>query len=423
MAIRRCAGGSGINRRLRWRGRLLGAIAIALMTPRGSEGYSTQRVVYVIIDGPRDTECLEDDTHANVRWMWGVLRPQGVVAHGLYNNGPTQSVPGHAMLACGVYQNLPNDGSVRPTRPLLWEYLRDQRDLPDSAAVIVTGKSKLAVLSHSTSQCYGAPDSAIVIGPMQTDSGVISAFKTYAAVYPPTIAMLCLSDVDETAHTGEWQAYVEAIRTADSLAVALWQWLQQTPPFAGVTALVVAADHGRHDTDWTGHGCPCHGCRHLPLVAVGPDFKVGQELAEPPANIWDLAPTLGLILGLQTPLAQGRVLVETLQGETIPPSPPVASISLVDGLAMLAWPPVTTDILGDPEIVASYRVYRGSDAWFLPRPENMISPPLTSHQFVDPDTSVTTTESPVFYRVDAVDIWSNQSSPSAPIGVWGFRVP
>jgi hypothetical protein len=399
------------------------AFPLLLAACPGAWGFSTERVIYFVIDGPRGTEFLEDSTHAHIPGIWNVLRPQGFISHGLYNNGPTQTMSGHAMLGTGAYQDIVNDGTERPYKPLLWEYLRDQLLLPDSAGVIVIDKGKLAALSHSTSEGYGPPDSAVVLGPVNTDTVVVGTFTGYAVVAEPTIAMLCLADVDQIAHTRDWEGYLSAIETADSLAVALWEWIEATPPLAGTTAFIITADHGRHDHDWTQHGCVCHGCRHLPLVALGPDFRAGVE-ADSQADIWDISTTMGLVLGIDMPLAQGRYLLEMLEGETVPPEAPVVSINVQGGFVVLRWNPVTTDIDGNPEIVSCYRVYRGDEVSFQSDSTSMIARSVPLPIFTDPDSTVVgDPEMHAFYRVDALDLWSNPSTPSNLVGKIDFTLP
>ncbi|MCU0613195.1 MAG: hypothetical protein MUE60_15585 [Candidatus Eisenbacteria bacterium] len=397
------------------------ACLAGMAAPRGASGFCTERVIYLVIDGPRDTEFLEDTTHAHIPGIWNVLRPQGVVSHGLYNNGPTQTVPGHAMLGSGAYQNLPDDGTRRPTRPLVWEYLRDQSQAADSACVLVIAKDKLRALSYSTAHGYGAEDSAVVLGPVSSDRIVVEAFMGYAEAVQPIIAMLCLGDVDEVAHTGDWEAYLSAIERCDSLAVALWQWIERTPPFSGATALIVTADHGRHDDDWTDHGCPCHGCRHLPLIALGPDFRIGAEVTDTLADMWDVSTTMGWVLGLAMPFAEGRFLLEMLRGEGVPPEAPVVSIREEDGAVMLWWSPVTVDVEGNPETISCYRVYRGTDVAFVPDSASLIAPAVPIPIFIDRDTTVVGNPAcNASYRVDVLDIWLNPSAPSNLVGEVDF---
>ncbi len=59
------------------------------------------------------------------------------------------------MLGSGAFQGLPNDGSQPPTKPLLWEYVRDQTGIPSDQTLLVVEKQKLRSLSWSSFPGYG----------------------------------------------------------------------------------------------------------------------------------------------------------------------------------------------------------------------------------------------------------------------------
>ncbi len=66
------------------------------------------------------------------------------------------------------------------------------------------------------------------------------------------------------------------------------------------------------DMTSTSHGTPYAYDSHVPLIFWGGGFKTGRFTS--PAKVTDLAPTLGVILGVAFPPAQGsRVLTEILQ--------------------------------------------------------------------------------------------------------------
>jgi hypothetical protein len=67
-----------------------------------------------------------------------------------------------------------------------------------------------------------------------------------------------------------------------------------------------------YDAKETSHGAPYPYDSHVPLILWGPSFKTG--LFAKPARVVDLAPTLGRLLGLDFPAAEGaRVLTESLK--------------------------------------------------------------------------------------------------------------
>lgn len=286
-------------------------LALAVLAAAGSaQAYQTERVVIVVIDGPRDTETFEHPLHPYVPRMWNDLRPQGFVSHAFYNVGRTQTISGHSTIGSGTLQDLANDGSERSTRPLLWEYLRDQTGIPARSCVVVTAKSKLLSLSYSTFPGYGAADSAYVIGPTWNDGLSLQRLIAHMTTYTPRLSLISFSAPDGAGHAGDWFAYLDAIAYSDSLTHRLWTWLQSNPAYAGRTAMFVTSDHGRHRIDWTDHGDDCDGCRHLPFLALGPDFVTGMEVVSPTADQRDIARTAAVLLGIDMPYGDGRFMTE-----------------------------------------------------------------------------------------------------------------
>jgi hypothetical protein len=301
---------------------LLGGLAVAggAATARGAD-----HAIIMVIDGVRASEAFDDPAHAHVPRMWNDLRPLGVRIPQFRNEGWTQTVPGHSSLLTGTWQFLPNDGTERPTAPTLFEYSRAFSGSAASDAWLVTGKSKLGACSYSTAPGYGAPDSALSDCADRSDAATTAAFVAHLAADHPRIALFHLGDVDVIAHQGDWDGYLRAIATADSLVYETWMFIESDPSLAGRTDLLVTCDHGRHDDAHGGfmsHGDGCEGCRRLLFLAVGPDFAAGRE-SHVTRTQRDVAPTLGVLLGFPTPEAEGAVMSELWEPATgVPSSPP-----------------------------------------------------------------------------------------------------
>ena len=401
----------------------LSALWILVVCP-ALYGQSTENIIILVIDGPRDTEFLEDSTHANIPHIWNELRPQGCVSHVFFNNGITSTVPGHASLGCGVYQDLANDGSERPTRPLLWEYLRDQTGLEAEKASITTHKSKLRALSYSTFPGFGPPDSALVVGPTGSDSLAMELFYQHAEQDMPTLALIALAEVDARAHEGDWDAYLAAIQKADSLAADLWSWIESSPNYAGVTTFIITADHGRHDYDWTSHCDGCDGCRHIPLIALGPDFLSGYEDWNIPGEQIDLCRTCAYLLDLSIPWSEGRILTEFFFEPPLPPQAPTLAISVSASAVSLTWNEVTHDTGSNPLYGVTYLIYRGSLAWYPAVPDSLAGYEVTATSFVDfVPYAIGNSNLNYFYTVRAVHRGSNLSAESNRVGEVDLRLP
>ncbi len=296
-------------------------LALGVGGVRRAAALEADRVVVIVVDGPRDSEFLEHPSHAYIPRIWNTLRPQGYISHTFYNTGTTTTISGHATIASGTAQDLPDDGSVRPNRPLLWEYLRDQTAAPDSGSVLIALKGKLACLSYSTFPGYGPPDSTCVIAPTWNDAISVQRFFTFASTHHPRLSLLAFGEPDGRAHAGDWAGYLHSIERADSLTAAVWNWIQSTPGYANRTELFLTADHGRHTTDWMNHGDGCAGCRHLPLLALGPDIRAGIEAWGPAGTQSDIVATAALALGIVPYEATGRVLEELFVNASGAPDP------------------------------------------------------------------------------------------------------
>lgn len=294
-----------------WRRLWLALLALSLAAP----AHAADRVVIVVLDGLRATEGFDDPDHRFIPHMALDLAPQGSLARSCDNNGLTITIPGHAAIGSGRYQNLPDDGSVRSVFPLLWEYFRDQTSQPARSTVIPTTKGKIRCLSYSTWGTYGTPDSARVIGPTWDDTVTTSEFLTDMAVSQPVVSMLNFGSIDGAAHTGNWEGYTRQIQVADSCVAAIWSRIQGDPFYRNRTDLIVTGDHGRHSEGygaWSDHGDGCPGCRRIPLLALGPDFRVGHVSWTACEQI-DICKTLASALGISAPYAGGRVLTELLE--------------------------------------------------------------------------------------------------------------
>jgi arylsulfatase A-like enzyme len=112
-----------------------------------------------------------------------------------------------------------------------------------------------------------------------------------------------------------WADYLRQIEIVDSLAVLTWNHLQADPDYANQTYLLITADHGRHDDAHGGfqnHGDDCPSCRHIIFLALGPGIRAGYETSSLYTQR-DVCATVGSILGIATPLAEGSRMDEIFQ--------------------------------------------------------------------------------------------------------------
>lgn len=293
--------------------------APAVAMPAGA--YRTRNVFVVCIDGLRGTEAFDaEDPAQYIPHMWNDLRPLGSLYTNFYNLGATWTTPGNDTIVDGCWEITPNNENwrdFRPACPTMFEYYRRANpELPQSKVWAVVGKNNLHHISASDHPLYG-PDYAASLdsprGSDRDDSLTWSQLQQVMERDHPSLVFLHLGGVDHAGHK-QWTWYLQAIREADKIVNDLWDQIQHDPDYRDQTTLLVTTDHGRHDDAHGGfrsHGGICQGCQRLFLLALGPDIRAGAEFSELRQQI-DICPTVGELLGFETPLAAGRMLREML---------------------------------------------------------------------------------------------------------------
>jgi hypothetical protein len=284
-----------------------------------AQAYETRHVVIVVIDGGRYTETLGDTSFANEPRQGRLMAPLGCRGES-WNEGVTNTIPGHAAVLSGTYQPLANDGTERPHLPTLFEYYRAATGAPASQTWFLSNKLKLAVMSNSDHPDYGELLGAQTKVDCPGDTGVVAAARARLFTDRPAIMALNLADTDVVAHSGSWQGYLRALQVADSLVYDLWTKIEADTGLAGQTTLFVTNDHGRHDDAHGGfvnHGDYCTGCRRVQMLALGPDFKTGRVSTAVMQPV-DVVPTVSVLLGIAVPYATGHVMEDLLLVPSIP---------------------------------------------------------------------------------------------------------
>ncbi len=132
----------------------------------------------------------------------------------------------------------------------------------------------------------------------------------------PSLLWITLHDMD-VAHSGAYSLYVDGIRRSDRLCAEIWQMIQAEPEYAGRTTMLVLPDFGRDsDFDAGGNGFQHHRTgdalsRTTWMMTLGPGVRQGAMI-DRPVQSTDLVPTIGALMGFDTPRAQGRALTEVV---------------------------------------------------------------------------------------------------------------
>ncbi|MEP6715267.1 MAG: twin-arginine translocation signal domain-containing protein [Terriglobia bacterium] len=132
----------------------------------------------------------------------------------------------------------------------------------------------------------------------------------------PSLLFVTLHDMD-VAHVGTYSLYLEGIQRSDRLCAVLWQAIQSDPEYKDRTTMLILPDFGRDaDGDPGGNGFQHHRtggplARTTWLLALGPHVR-GNVTVDRLVECIDVVPTVGGLLGFDTPMAQGSRIAELL---------------------------------------------------------------------------------------------------------------
>ena len=103
--------------------------------------------------------------------------------------------------------------------------------------------------------------------------------REYLTKQRPDILFMGLGEMDEFAHAGSYDLYLEAINRADRMIAELWNWVQSTPGYRNNTSLLITTDHGRgsRHNQWTSHGTFIKGSSQTWMALLGPGIEPTGE--------------------------------------------------------------------------------------------------------------------------------------------------
>ncbi len=282
--------------------------------------YKTEHVVILVIDGPRYSETFGDSSCQYIPKMGKELIREGVLYTNFRANGPTYTNSGHTAITTGVYQSISNAGKTLPKNPSFFQYFLKETNVDKSKAWIISSKGKLEILANTKKKkwwnvympmtyCGVKGHSAEYVGDIQTYNKVIEVFTNDA----PVLTLINFLEVDANAHQNDWENYLRTLKNCDDYANELWKFIQADSVMGGKTTLLITNDHGRHldgiKDGFKSHGDNCEGCRHISLLAMGPDFKQDVIITEE-GELIDISATIAEILGFCMPTTRGRILTE-----------------------------------------------------------------------------------------------------------------
>lgn len=297
--------------------------AFAVGAEKEARVFKTKRVVILVIDGPRYTETWGEPQRQYIPRQAKELAPQGVLFTDFRNDGPTYTNAGHSAMLTGFYQEINNTGKELPKNPSLMQRYLAEGNKPNTDAWVIASKDKLQILANSmhpdwkykylaSTDCGKKGNTS----GYREDAVTMSRIEEILPEHKPHLVLINFKEPDASGHARNWEKYLRGIEDTDAYAYRVWNLIQSLPDFKDQTALFITNDHGRHDDNrlmgFTSHGDKCFSCRHISLLALGPDFKKGAVIEKHRGQI-DIAVTAAKLLGLKIKGSKGRVMEEMFE--------------------------------------------------------------------------------------------------------------
>ena len=208
--------------------------------------YKTQNVFLIVMDGPRYSETWGDPLKKNIPNIANKLAVEGATYTRFYNDGVTNTNPGHVALCTGLYQNIDNEGNELPIMPSFFQLWIKQKKQPANKAWIVASKDKLEVLANTNSINYTdrfMPETNCGIDGKGLGSGYRHDSITFAVAkdiiqeHHPQLMLIQFREPDFSGHNGNWEKYLAGIKDVDNYIYLLWSFIQNNPFYKDKTAL------------------------------------------------------------------------------------------------------------------------------------------------------------------------------------------
>jgi hypothetical protein len=283
----------------------------------------SRNVVIVVVDGPRWSETWGDPERQYIPRRALQLAPLGTLCVNMHNEGKTSTNPGHLALTRGVYQLINNSGEEYPEAPSFMQRWLKLTGYPAEKAWIIASKDKLEVMGNCTDpewQGLYLPRTDCGINGLGTgyrhDTITLQRVLSVMQDHRPNIMVVNFKEPDGAGHFANWNNYLQGIMDTDEYCYRIWQRIQSDPYYKDVTTMLITNDHGRHPDGhldgFVSHGDTCAGCRHIELLAIGPDIKAGKVDMQYHSQV-DIAVTAAQLMGVKLKDVEGRMLHELIK--------------------------------------------------------------------------------------------------------------
>jgi hypothetical protein len=282
--------------------------------------YQTKYHIILVLDGPRWKETYGDTSYKYIPNLGKKLKQQGTLFTDFRNSGSTYTNAGHTAITTGIHQRISNQGKELPKNPSIFQYLLKEKQLDKRKAWILASKGKLEILGNTKDRKWwnqyipstfcGWKGSGVGYPPDRINW---QTYKDIITEHQPVLTLINLLDIDVWGHQNNWERYIAAHLELDSLSLDLWKMIQANPDMKDKTALYITNDHGRHldghKDGFKSHGDGCEGCRHISLLAIGPDFEKNKIVSARYDQI-DLTASISYLLGFYMPTSKGCPIPE-----------------------------------------------------------------------------------------------------------------
>lgn len=282
--------------------------------------FKSTKVIIIVVDGPRYQETYGREDRRYIPFQ-ARMSKEGTLCTSFFNMGVTNTVNGHTAICTGNYESLDNGGLDVPTYPSFMQYYIKYKKVASSKVWVISSKDKLQVLGNTTNKEYMNKYQP------QTDCGVNGLATGYRSdsttqqhvlntlqQQHPDIMLVNYKEPDYSGHANNWANYLLGIQNTDKYVSEVWNLIQNDPYYKDQTTLIITNDHGRHNDGWkdgfVSHGDECSGCRHISLLAIGPDIKKNY-ICNTTYSLIDLTKTVAAIFAFDMPFAKG-VLIEDM---------------------------------------------------------------------------------------------------------------
>ncbi|MDA1194664.1 MAG: hypothetical protein O2894_05720 [Planctomycetota bacterium] len=210
-------------------------------------------------------------------------------------------------------------GRPLPLQPAAWEQLRGLRRISRQAASIWlpdsvdAGRPRAEQVEQALLRELDRK-ALLNRGPNPRDEEVFRAARTVLAVHRPVLTVLLLGEAEQA--QASYESYRAILAANDAGLERLRQDVEADSVLAGRTTFVVVADRPRAEkpdaAGRLGEAPASKAGRPVGVVIYGPGLQRRPRLKGPRA-LEDLCPSIGHLLGVETPQATGRAWLDLLE--------------------------------------------------------------------------------------------------------------